>query len=113
MATKLAAEGARITALHVMEEIPAYITNEMSQELLANRRTQAEEEMSATVSGHSGVTPVVIFGHAGRTLLDYAHEHKVDCIVLSSHRPGLQDYFLGSTAQRVVRHAACSVHVMR
>jgi universal stress protein F len=25
----------------------------------------------------------------------------------------LQDYFLGSTAGRVVRHAQCSVHVIR
>jgi universal stress protein F len=33
--------------------------------------------------------------------------------VIASHRPGIQDYFLGSTASRVVRHANCTVHVMR
>ena len=32
---------------------------------------------------------------------------------IASHQPGLQDYFLGSTAAKVVRHATCSVLVMR
>ena len=37
----------------------------------------------------------------------------VDLIIVASHRPGLQDYFLGSTAAKVVRHAKCSVLVIR
>ena len=56
---------------------------------------------------------VVVYGHAGTSILEYAEEHGCDCIVIASHRPGLGDYLLGSTAARVVRHAACSVHVMR
>jgi nucleotide-binding universal stress UspA family protein len=52
-------------------------------------------------------------GHIGRTIADYAAEAAVDCIVIGSHRPGLTDYFLGSTAARVVRHAPCAVHVLR
>ena len=59
------------------------------------------------------VTPVVVDGHSARTILDYAEEHGVDCIVMASHRPDITDYFLGSTAARVVRHAACAVHVLR
>jgi len=39
--------------------------------------------------------------------------HAVDLIVIASHRPGLKDYFLGSTAGRVVRHSPCAVHVIR
>jgi len=37
----------------------------------------------------------------------------VDLIIVGSHKPGLQDYLLGSTAARVVRHAMCSVLVGR
>ncbi|WP_170501927.1 universal stress protein, partial [Ruegeria atlantica] len=37
----------------------------------------------------------------------------IDCIVLASHKPGMKDFFLGSTAALVVRHARCSVHVLR
>jgi nucleotide-binding universal stress UspA family protein len=56
---------------------------------------------------------VVIEGHSGRSILDHAAENDVDCIIIASHRPGMQDYFLGSTAAQVVRHATCAVHVVR
>jgi len=59
------------------------------------------------------VEPVTLVGHAGRTIVDYATETGIDCIVIGSHKPGLNDYFLGSTSARVVRHAPCAVHVLR
>ncbi len=60
-----------------------------------------------------GVDAKIIEGHSARTIIDYADTNKVDCIVIGSHRPDLRDYFLGSTASRVVRHAKCAVHVYR
>lgn len=38
---------------------------------------------------------------------------EADLIVLSSHRPEMKDYLLGANASRVVRHAKCSVMVVR
>ena len=38
---------------------------------------------------------------------------QADLIIIASHKPGFQDYFLGSTAAKVVRHAPCSVLVVR
>ena len=38
---------------------------------------------------------------------------KADLIVMGSHRPELRDYLLGPNAARVVRHAPCSVVVVR
>ncbi len=55
----------------------------------------------------------MIWGHSSRTILDQASENSNDCIVMHSHRPSVQDYFLGSTAAHVVRHAGCSLHVIR
>ena len=52
-------------------------------------------------------------GHSYKTILEVAKEKDVDLIIIASHRPGLQDYFLGSTAAKVVRHADCSVLVVR
>jgi len=52
-------------------------------------------------------------GNPGPTILTSADECGADLIIVGSHKPGLQDYFLGSTAARVVRHAQCSVLVMR
>jgi nucleotide-binding universal stress UspA family protein len=52
-------------------------------------------------------------GHPSRTILEVAEEKAADLIIIASHQPGLQDYFLGSTAAKVVRHAKCSVLVVR
>ena len=46
-------------------------------------------------------------------ILEYAKKIEADLIVIASHRPDLLDYFLGSTAARVVRHAECAVLVDR
>ena len=52
-------------------------------------------------------------GHVANTILEAADSHNADLIIIASHRPGLTDYFLGSTAARVVRHAQCPVLVDR
>jgi nucleotide-binding universal stress UspA family protein len=36
-----------------------------------------------------------------------------DLIVIGSHRPAMSTYLLGSNAKTVVRHAKCSVLVVR
>jgi nucleotide-binding universal stress UspA family protein len=113
VARMLSNQSSRITALHVIEEIPSYVAVQVPAEMLSDRKPAAEAELNAELGGVSDVKPVVVYGHAGRTILDFAEEHGIDCIVIASHRPGLQDYFLGSTAQRVVRHAKCAVHVLR
>lgn len=43
-------------------------------------------------------------------LLDYAEEEAVDLIVLGTHgRSGISRFFLGSVAEKVIRHARCPV----
>ncbi|MGI9464424.1 MAG: universal stress protein, partial [Aestuariivirgaceae bacterium] len=52
-------------------------------------------------------------GRPHHALVSLADEIDADLILIGSHDPGLQDYFLGSTASSVVRHAKCSVLVDR
>ena len=52
-------------------------------------------------------------GHPYKTILEMAKEKDAELIIVASHKPDLQDYFLGSTAAKVVRHATCSVLVVR
>ncbi|WP_192035074.1 universal stress protein [Halomonas sp. YLGW01] len=52
-------------------------------------------------------------GAAHDQILEYAAEISADAILMMASRPGLTDYFIGSTAERVVRHADCSVFVIR
>ncbi|MEL6999892.1 MAG: universal stress protein [Pseudomonadota bacterium] len=114
VASLLSDAGAEIFLFHVIEDIPAYARVEIPDSIFENARKEAETSLSllAKTSG-TAAKPVVVPGHPGVTIVDYAEKHGIDCIVIASHRPELADYFLGSTAARVVRHATCSVHVIR
>lgn len=113
VAQALAAPGAKITLLHVMDEIPGYAISYLPQGYRAELETAIRAAMEARVADLENASHTIVEGRPGPAITDYAADHGIDCIVISSHRPGLQDYFLGSTAARVVRHAGCSVHVLR
>lgn len=112
-ARALASDGAEFVVMHVLEEIPAYASSEIPHEVLEKTQRTAAEALKKSASALPGATVAMVSGHAGKTIVEYASEHGIDCIVMASHRPGFEDFFLGSTASRVVRHAACSVHVFR
>lgn len=113
VAQALCAEGAQITLMHVMEHIPGYAISYMPTDYVAESRVAIEQELTEMGSALPNAQAVVIEGHSGRTIVDWADENGVDCIVIASHRPGMQDLLLGSTASQVVRHASCAVHVLR
>ncbi|MFT4706454.1 MAG: nucleotide-binding universal stress UspA family protein [Yoonia sp.] len=112
-ALTLAAEGAKFTIVHVLETIPTYAAAEIPPEVLARGRKEVADSLAQTATALPNAELALISGNAGRAIVDYANEHGIDCIVLASHRPGFGDFFLGSTASKVVRHAKCSVHVIR
>ncbi|MDP2083649.1 MAG: universal stress protein, partial [Gemmobacter sp.] len=105
--------GGKITVLTVIEAIPSYVAQYLPQDQQDRNRTDMETALAAEFAGQADVAVKVKIGHAAQTILDVAEDNKHDCVVIASHRPGLQDYFLGSTAARVVRHAQCGVHVLR
>ena len=55
----------------------------------------------------------VIHGTVYEEIVRSAELLDVDLIVMVAHRPELKDYLLGPNAARVVRHARCSVLVIR
>ncbi|MEM1064465.1 MAG: universal stress protein [Pseudomonadota bacterium] len=112
IARALAGQDGKITALTVLEAVPAFIMNELPEGQIEQNKEDMRKVLKEMVHGED-VEVDVVLGHAGRTINDYADENGIDCIVIASHQPGLQDYFLGSTAARVVRHAHCAVHVLR
>lgn len=112
IARKLAADDGEITVLTVMEAVPSFIMSELPEGQIERNKQDMREALQKIV--HADDLKIdVVSGHAGRTILEYADSHGIECIVIASHQPGLQDYFLGSTAARVVRHAHCAVHVLR
>ncbi|RMH39155.1 MAG: universal stress protein [Alphaproteobacteria bacterium] len=113
VAEALLADGGKVTALTVVEEIPPYVAQYLPADQLQRNMAAAQDVLAGLVKGRKGVDVAVVSGHAAQTILDFAEKAEVDLIVIQSHRPGLQDYLLGSTAARVVRHAGCAVHVLR
>lgn len=109
----LAGKGGQISLLHVLEHVPGYVISYLPTDYQSEARTAVEEELADMVATLPNATAHVIVGHSGRTILDWAEKYEPDCIVIASHRPGMQDLLLGSTATQVVRHAKCAVHVIR
>ena len=112
-ARQLADENASVTILHVREPIPAFVAAEIPEDILVATRREFQEDLQRVATSYPGSKPVLINGHAGRVIVEYADGNDIDCIILASHRPGLQNLLLGSTANRVVHHANCAVHVIR
>lgn len=59
------------------------------------------------------VSSIVRFGAVYPEVLAEAEEWDADLIVVGSHRPTMATYLLGSNAKTIVRHARCSVLVVR
>ena len=68
---------------------------------------QIREKINASVFKSNAQ---IVKGQDYKTIADYAKEHKVDFIAMSTHgRSGVSHMFLGSTAEKVVRFAPCPV----
>jgi universal stress protein F len=107
-------EDARIILLNVVEEIPKWAAIELPRGIQQKSFKTSQEELAKIASAASVKTEVEVrVGHPYHTILEVAAEKGVELIVIASHKPMLQDYLLGSTAAKVVRHASCSVLVMR
>nr|WP_170540541.1 universal stress protein [Ruegeria arenilitoris] len=113
LAKLLATPDAKVTLLHVVEHIPDYAISYMPVEYLTEARRAIQDELNILAAKLPNAKGVVVEGHSGRTILDWAETNKPDLIIMASHRPGMQDLLLGSTATHVVRHASCAVHVVR
>lgn len=112
-AQRLARNGARFTVLHVMETVPAYAASRLPSDAMARSKLDLEKHLEELAHGLPGAQTALVEGHAGRRIVDYARSHEVGCIVMASHRHGLRDVFISSTADWVVRHADCTVLVIR
>ena len=113
LAKRLLSTNGEIMLLTVIETIPLYVSQQLPVAIIEDNMKEAKAHLDADAAGEKNVKTDVVRGHAANTILEYAKEYGFECIVMASHRPGLQDYFIGSTTSRVVAHAPISVHVVR
>ncbi|TQM93519.1 universal stress protein [Roseinatronobacter monicus] len=114
-AASLLDAGGEIRLLHVLEEVPGYIAAELPSDISDRRRAEAAVELRAMIDPQDDlrVAHEVRHGAASGQIIQAAEDSGADLIMIASHKPGLRDYFIGSTAARVIRHAKCSVLVER
>ncbi|HVH04036.1 MAG TPA: universal stress protein [Amaricoccus sp.] len=109
----LAGEQGQVTLLHVMDKPPAYVSAQVPAAILDEHRAETRRALDALAAAAGVQRTLLVEGSAASAILEQAARDAVDAIVLGSHRPDYRDYLIGSTAARVVRHAACTVIVER
>ncbi len=90
----------------------------MSRPISTPSRSAARSEALQAIAAKIALPPerVSIAAASGgvyHELLREATDWGADLIVVGSHRPVMSDYLLGSNAKTIVRHAECSVLVVR
>jgi nucleotide-binding universal stress UspA family protein len=114
--------GATVTLLYVVEPavyptelgyVPAEIDTlyrTMHESAVKKLAALAEKQIPPSM----GVQTLVRIGQPHRAITEAAKELDVDLIVIATHGyTGLKHTFLGSTTERVVRHAPCPVLTVR
>jgi nucleotide-binding universal stress UspA family protein len=103
--------------VNVQPVIPAtfmeYVPADFDEEQAARARETLVEIVKGLDLPSERKSSVARAGGIYHELLQEAAEWKADLIVVGSHRPVMADYLLGSNATTIVRHAPCSVLVVR
>ncbi|MGI9382610.1 MAG: universal stress protein [Methyloligellaceae bacterium] len=112
--------GARLHILNVVPDgmlkmtiVAQLIPDDYEQKLADHARQQLTALIGQQETEGVAVEPAVRLGSVYKEVLRYARDVEADLIVMGAHRPEVKDYLLGSNAAQVVRHAPCSVWVVR
>lgn len=110
----LAEKGVKLTTVYVVEDVPGLFTAELPDGLVTEVAHKARESLVDMLNA-AGLTADVEIrsGRPHHAIVSLADELGADLIMIASHTPGPRGYLLGSTAASVVRHAKCSVLVLR
>ena len=106
-----------VRLLNVLPMTPVMLSEYVPPDFDAQQRRSSDEAL-AIIAGESGFDPAHVShtvrqGGIYHEILEEAKEFGADLIVMTSHRPAMRTYFLGSNAGHVVRYARCSVLVVR
>jgi nucleotide-binding universal stress UspA family protein len=107
---------ARMHLLTVIRPAPAIVSNYLPKGYEAETSASAQAALQATAAGldvEGTVACHVRHGDVYQEILKASREIQADLILIESHKPGVTDYLIGTVAARVVRHASCSVFVLR
>ncbi len=103
-----------ILVVNVVEDMPGYLVSDLTVDLIVAARKDAETQL-LELRQKVGIEADIEIrqGSPAREILAASEEQGADLIIVASHIPDLSNYLIGATADRVVRHATCSVLVDR
>jgi nucleotide-binding universal stress UspA family protein len=111
------ASGGAVRLVNILPMTPVMLAEYVPPDFDTQQRKSSEEALSIIVREcelePSRISSTVRQGGIYHELLEEAAAISADLIVMSSHRPAMRTYFLGSNAGHVVRYAKCSVLVVR
>jgi nucleotide-binding universal stress UspA family protein len=109
--------GAALRLVNVQRLLPATYLDFVPADFDMQQKTDAEASLKSLATRlrmpHDRVSTVVRTGGVYPEVLAEADAWGADLIVIGSHRPAMSTYLLGSNAKTIVRHATCSVLVLR
>jgi nucleotide-binding universal stress UspA family protein len=115
----MAGAGSHKLSVVFIEELPRYPgapseTNEERERMDALFEQLSREAATEGLSCGVQVQAEKRVAHPAQGLVQYARDAEIDVLILGhSGHSGLWGTFLGTTADKVVRHAPCSVFVVR
>jgi nucleotide-binding universal stress UspA family protein len=109
--------GGSVRLVNVLPMTPVMLAEYVPPDFDAQQRKTSEEALGI-IARECGLDPAHVSstvrqGGIYHEVLEEAKAINADLIVMSSHRPAMRTYFLGSNAGHVVRYAPCSVLVVR
>lgn len=109
--------GAELRLLYVMPIVPSTYLEYVPMDFETGEKERVSKDLAAMAAElglpAGKVTTKTRSGGVYHEVLAEAGECKADLIVCSSHWPTLATYLIGSHATNIVRHANCSVLVIR
>jgi nucleotide-binding universal stress UspA family protein len=114
---------AEITLLHVVPPIETVLAVDVGHPIFVDQQWESQKilafeylnSVAKRLGDGSGlIHKVVEMGPAAETIIEYAHHHPVDLIIMSTHgRSGLQRWVYGSVADKVLRGSGVPVLLIR
>ena len=105
--------------LHIATIVPdeppqlAWLPDDYSDKMIAHATSKLKQLIETHIPAGVEVEQHIRQGSVYSEVVKLAEEKDIDLIVMVSHRPELKDFLLGPNASKVVRHAKCSVLVVR
>ncbi len=95
----------------VMEDfISEQASLQFSEDAIQRAMEQIEKNYLGKMGDYKNALVRVLSGHPASEILNFVDQENVDLVVMGTHGfTGLAHFFLGSTAEKVVRRADCSV----